>query len=114
RRENRTTRTCTTIYLEPDDLVGRAQALIGSLIPLDAAVYYEQEGGRWFVKRMLGEYGNAELRRAHQQGLPHATTMNLRTPFETGEPYYQDMYDDLPGTRRPRRAGPGVDRQPDS
>lgn len=83
-----------TIYLEPDDLVGRAQALIGSLIPLDAAVYYEQEGGRWFVKRMLGEYGNAELRRAHEQGLPHATTMNLRTPFETGEPYYQDMYDE--------------------
>jgi signal transduction histidine kinase len=82
------------IDLDPDVLVGRAQAMIRGLIPLDAAVYYEREGERWFVRRMLGEYGDAELRRAHEQGLPHASTGNLRTPFETGEPYYQDVYDE--------------------
>ncbi|GHF54456.1 signal transduction histidine kinase [Deinococcus metalli] len=83
-----------TIDLNPDDLIGRAQARIGSLIPLDAAVYYELEGERWFVKRMRGEYGDAELQRAHEEGLPHASTGNLRTPLETGEPYYQDVYDE--------------------
>ncbi|MBB5366377.1 sensor histidine kinase [Deinococcus humi] len=83
-----------TIDLDPDVLVGRAQAMIRSLIPLDAAVYYEREGERWFVRRMLGEYGSAELRRAHEQGLPHASTGNLRTPFETGQPYYQEVYDE--------------------
>ncbi|WP_189071025.1 sensor histidine kinase [Deinococcus radiotolerans] len=82
-----------TIDLDPDELIGRAQARIGNLIPLDAAVYYEREGERWFVKRMRGEYGNAELQRAHEGGLPHETTGNLRVPFETGEPYYQDVYD---------------------
>ncbi len=84
-----------TIDLNPDDLIGRAQARIGSLIPLDVAVYYEREGERWVVRRMRGEYGNAELQRAHEQGLPHATTGNLRIPFETGEPYYQEVYDEV-------------------
>lgn len=83
-----------TVDLNPDDLIGRAQARIGSLIPLDAAVYYEREGEHWVVRRMRGEYGNAELQRAHDRGLPHATTGNLRIPIETGEPYYQEVYDE--------------------
>ncbi|KQR33036.1 ATP-binding protein [Deinococcus sp. Leaf326] len=83
-----------TFVLDPDVLINRAQMLIRTLIPVDAAVYYERQGELWFVKRMLGEYGNEELWRAHQKGLPHASTGNLRTPFETGEPYYQDEYDE--------------------
>ncbi|ULH17933.1 ATP-binding protein (plasmid) [Deinococcus sp. KNUC1210] len=74
-------------------LVERAQTLIGSLIPLNALVYYERDGDRWFVKRMLGEFGSEGLRAAHVAGLPHATTGNLRTPYETGETYYQEVYD---------------------
>lgn len=74
-------------------LVERAQNLIRSLIPLGVSVYYELEGERWFVKRRLGEYGDADLERAHVAGLPHATTGNLRTPYETGETHYQAVYD---------------------
>lgn len=42
---------------------------------------------------MFGQYGNADLQREHERGLPHATTGNLRVPAETGQPYYQDVYD---------------------
>ena len=82
-----------TVELSPNDLIGRAQERLGSLIRLDVAVYYEREGERWFVQRMLGEYGNAGLQREHERGLLHATTGNLRIPSETGQPYYQDVYD---------------------
>ena len=82
-----------TVDLTPGDLIGRAQERVGSLIALDAAVYYERSGERWFVRQMWGEYGNAELEREHERGLPHATTGNLRVPAETGEPFYQDVYD---------------------
>ncbi|GGN44639.1 PAS domain-containing sensor histidine kinase [Deinococcus daejeonensis] len=83
-----------TVDLSPDDLIGRAQERLGSLIHLDAAVYYERDGDRWFVRGMFGQYGNADLQREHERGLPHATTGNLRVPAETGQPYYQDVYDD--------------------
>ncbi|SMB86175.1 ATP-binding protein [Deinococcus hopiensis] len=79
--------------LDPYELIGRAQALLHTLISLNAALYYEREGERWVVRRMLGEYGSEGLRRAHEAGLPHATTGNLRIPFETGETYYQHVYD---------------------
>jgi signal transduction histidine kinase len=74
-------------------LIERAQALTWSLLPLGAAAYYERDGERWFVKRMLGQYGNAELAAAHAAGMPHATTESLRRPFETGETDYQGVYD---------------------
>ncbi|WP_052326692.1 sensor histidine kinase [Deinococcus peraridilitoris] len=41
---------------------------------------------------MLGEYGNDQLRRAHEKGLLHASTGNLRTAYETGRTYFQDVY----------------------
>lgn len=82
-----------TVDLDPYDLIGRAQSRIRSLIPLDAAVYYEREGDRWYVKRLLGQYGDEELARLHAGGLAHDSTGNLRIPSETGEPFYQDLYD---------------------
>lgn len=78
---------------DPYALIERAQALAWSLLPLAAAAYYELDGDRWFVRRMLGEYGNAELAAAHAAGMPHATTMSLRRPFETGETDFQGVYD---------------------
>jgi len=74
-------------------LVERAQHLVRGLIPLGVSVYYELEGERWLVKRRLGEYGNADLERAHVAGLPYATTGTLQTPYETGETHYQAVYD---------------------
>lgn len=82
-----------TLDAEPYALVLRAQELLYTLLPVDTALYYEREDGRWFIRSMWGEFGSEGLRLAHEAGLPHDTTNNLRLPFETGEPYYQDVYD---------------------
>lgn len=81
------------IDTEPLSLIEQTQALLRSLIPLDATVYYERIGERWYVRRMVGEYGNDHLRQAHEEGLVHATTGNLRLPVETGKTLYQDLYE---------------------
>ncbi|AFZ69189.1 ATP-binding protein [Deinococcus peraridilitoris] len=82
-----------TLDTDPFTLIRRAQELLYMSLPVQAAAYYEREGDRWFVRSMLGEFGNDDLRRAHDAGLPHATTGSLRVPFETGEVHYQDEYD---------------------
>lgn len=74
-------------------LIRRAQELLYDSLRVQTAVYYEREGDLWLVRSMLGDYGNEDLRRAHENGLPHAITGNLRIPFETGEVRYQDEYD---------------------
>ncbi|MFC4427105.1 GAF domain-containing protein [Deinococcus navajonensis] len=82
-----------TLDAAPFALISRALDLLYTLLSLDAALYYELEGERWQVRSMRGEYGSPGLQQAHEAGLPHATTDNLRIAFETGEPYYQDVYD---------------------
>ncbi|WP_350242050.1 GAF domain-containing protein [Deinococcus sonorensis] len=76
------------------ELIRRAQALLYELVPVQATVYYEREGDRWWVRSMLGEYGNDTLRQAHEVGLAHASTGNLRAPFESGEVTYVEPYDE--------------------
>jgi signal transduction histidine kinase len=82
-----------TLDAEPGALIERAEELLLDLLPVQAALYYEREGERWFVRSMRGEYGSEGLRLAHEAGLPHDTTDNLRLPSQTGETYYQDVYD---------------------
>lgn len=75
------------------ELIRRAQALLYELVPVQTTVYYEREGDRWWVRSMLGEYGSDSLRLAHEAGLLHESTGNLRVPFETGEVRYLEPYD---------------------
>lgn len=82
-----------TLDAEPSALIGRAQDLLYTLLSLDAAPYYEREGDEWYVRSMYGEFDSDGLRRAHDDGLLSDETDNLRLPFETGEAYYQDVYD---------------------
>jgi len=81
-----------TLSADPEALVQRAQTLLYRLLPIQATLYYQREGDRWFVRNMLGEYGSEGLRRAHEAGLPHEQTGNLRVPFETGKVVYLDPY----------------------
>ncbi|MFC4638276.1 ATP-binding protein [Deinococcus hohokamensis] len=81
------------VSANPSVLIQRAQAQLYDLLPIQAAVYYEREEDRWTVKSMLGEYGSDGLQRAHEQGLMHDQTGNLRVPFETGEVLYLAPYD---------------------
>ncbi|MFD1734331.1 histidine kinase dimerization/phospho-acceptor domain-containing protein [Deinococcus malanensis] len=78
---------------DPDALIQQAQAQLYELLPIQATVYYEREGELWFVRSMLGGYGSDGRKRAHEAGLPHEQTGNLRVPFETGEVLYLDPYD---------------------
>ncbi|BDP42632.1 hypothetical protein DAETH_26010 [Deinococcus aetherius] len=82
-----------SLVTDPGALIRRAQGVLYDLLSLSVTAYYEREGDRWYVRSLLGEYGNDELRRAHDGGLPHDRTGSLRVPFETGEPYYQSQYD---------------------
>lgn len=75
------------------ELIRRAQTLLFELVSVQATMYYEREGDHWWVRSMLGEYGNDDLRQAHEAGLQHASTGNLRVPFETGEIQYVESYD---------------------
>ncbi|WP_180970092.1 GAF domain-containing protein [Deinococcus planocerae] len=81
-----------TLDAEPGALIERAEELLLDLLPVQAALHYERDGERWYVRSMRGEYGSEGLRLAHEAGLPHDTTDNLRLPFQTGETYYQDAY----------------------
>ncbi len=81
-----------TLTTEASALMERAEALLFDLLPIQAVVFYERIGERWFVKSMRGGFGSEGLRLAHEAGLPHEDTHNLRIPFETGEAHYQDVY----------------------
>ncbi|WP_102124778.1 GAF domain-containing protein [Deinococcus planocerae] len=81
-----------TLDSEPAALIQRAEELLLDLLPVQAALYYERDGERWYVRSMRGEYGSEGLRLAHEAGLPHDETDNLRLPSLTGETYYQGAY----------------------
>ncbi len=82
-----------SVTADPHALVQRALDGMLSLLPDGYAVYMEVEGERWVQKVMAGSYGNAELEAAVAAGLPYADTMNLREPFESQQPLYQNSYD---------------------
>ncbi|UBV44337.1 GAF domain-containing protein (plasmid) [Deinococcus taeanensis] len=79
--------------IEPLTLIRRAQALLYDLLPVQAAVYYERDGDRWWVRSMLGHYGSDGLRLAHEAGLPDELTGTLRTPAQTGQVLYVEPFD---------------------
>ncbi|GAA5513915.1 adaptive-response sensory-kinase SasA [Deinococcus carri] len=83
------------LTLEPDPalLVGRAQDIVLSLLPEGVATYYEPEGAVWRLRTQTGSLRDKELQRVLDAGLPYEAAGNLRVPFETREPYYQEVYD---------------------
>ncbi|MGY2895582.1 ATP-binding protein [Deinococcus sp. UYEF24] len=78
---------------EPYGLVRRAQEVTMSLLPPGVALYYELRNETWFCMVQTGDLGNPGLQAAIDGGLPYAQTGNLLLPWTTGEPYYQDVYD---------------------
>ncbi|WP_407541759.1 ATP-binding protein (plasmid) [Deinococcus radiomollis] len=55
--------------------------------------YYELRGETWYCLVQTGDLGNPGLQAAIDGGLPYAQIGNLLLPWTTGEPYYQDTYD---------------------
>ncbi|GGR64455.1 hypothetical protein GCM10008959_28260 [Deinococcus seoulensis] len=85
-------------------LIRRAQEVALSLLDDGFAVYYEPEGGRWRLRAQVGDLRDPALQAAVDAGLDFERTLNLITPWRSGEPYYQDTYDTstdgLPETRQ--------------
>ncbi|AFZ69485.1 GAF domain-containing protein [Deinococcus peraridilitoris] len=84
-------------------LIGRAQEAVAELIGEGFAVYYQLEGESWMPKSQAGGTEHAPLQASLSSALPYDTTHNLRFPWETGQPLYQDRYNptldhDVPGS----------------
>jgi signal transduction histidine kinase len=86
----------TGFSLGADDyeLVRRAQQVALSLVPSGFAVYYELARERWWVRAQVGEMRSPELQRVVDEGLEYAATQSLLRPWTSGEPYFQDQYDE--------------------
>ncbi|AFZ67091.1 PAS domain S-box [Deinococcus peraridilitoris DSM 19664] len=82
-----------TVDTDPYHLIRRVQELLCAYLPRGVTVYYELDGDVWRVKRQLGDYGDEALQRQHEAGLPYAAATHVVSPYESGEPYYQDLYD---------------------
>jgi GAF domain-containing protein len=78
---------------DPLLLIRRAQEVVMPMLADGAALYYEPEGDRWYNRVQHGSLHSPELQAAIDAGLPYAETNNLLIPWTTGQPYFQDVYD---------------------
>ncbi|WP_407541034.1 GAF domain-containing protein [Deinococcus radiomollis] len=78
---------------DPLLLIRRAQEVMMSMLPDGAALYYELEDGYWIKRVQHGSLRSPELQALVDAGLPYTRTRNIHIPWTTGEPYFQDRYD---------------------
>ncbi|MFK7602175.1 GAF domain-containing protein [Deinococcus sp. SM5_A1] len=78
---------------DPGVLIGRAIALVRSLLPPGYAAFWQISGGRWRATAQLGDVGNPELQAAIDAGFPVGQLPTLDLPYQTREPLFQDHYD---------------------
>ncbi|SMB84453.1 ATP-binding protein [Deinococcus hopiensis] len=77
---------------DPMALIRRAQEIVLGLLPEGFAPYYEREGNLWRLRSQVGDRRNPTMQQIVDKGLPYES-QSMRIPFETGEAYYQDVYD---------------------
>ena len=82
-----------SLTTDPLLLIRRAQEVIMSMLSDGAAMYYEPEGEFWYNRVQHGTLHSAGLQAAIDTGLPYAETNNLLIPWTSGQPYFQDVYD---------------------
>ena len=58
-----------------------------------AALYYELEDDCWHNRVQHGSLHSPELQAVIDAGLSYANTNNLLIPWTSGQPYFQDLYD---------------------
>ena len=78
---------------DPLLLIGRAQEVVMSMLSPGAALYYVPEGDHWSTRMQHGTLHSPELQAVVDAGLSYAETRNLVIPWTTGQPHYQDDYD---------------------
>ncbi|UQN05063.1 GAF domain-containing protein [Deinococcus sp. QL22] len=78
---------------DPLLLIRRALEVMMSMLVDGAVSFYVLEDGQWYSRVQHGTLRSPELQAAVDAGLPYAETQNLVIPWTTGQPYYQDVYD---------------------
>ena len=78
---------------DPLLLIGRAQEVVMAMLADGSAQYYELQGERWQIQVQHGSLKSPGLQAAVDAGLPYVETSNLLIPWTSGQPYYQDVYD---------------------
>lgn len=78
---------------DPTVLVRRAQGIVRDLIGEGVALYYELTGTTWHVTAQVGVILDPALQATLDAGLAYDQIENLRRPWESRLPYYQDVYD---------------------
>ncbi|AIZ45672.1 hypothetical protein QR90_12220 [Deinococcus radiopugnans] len=78
---------------EPEILIGRAMALVRSLLPPGYVIFWQIVQGRWQAAAQLGDVGNPDLQAAIEGGFPVGQLPSLDLPYQTREPLFQDHYD---------------------
>ena len=82
-----------TLQAEEVTLIHRAQEVALSLLPEGCALYFRPKGEYWQVISQIGSLNASALQAAIDAGLPYESTLNLRIPWQTRQPYYQSQYD---------------------
>ncbi|GGR19355.1 GAF domain-containing protein [Deinococcus ruber] len=82
-----------TLEHDPLRLVGRAQELILSLLPQGVSTYYELHSELWHLRSHRGEFRDPALLEKLQGGLDRGSILNIERPYETRQPYYQNLFD---------------------
>ena len=78
---------------DPLLLIKRAQEVVLSMLGDGAALYYELEDDCWHNRVQHGSLHSPELQAVIDAGLSYANTNNLLIPWTSGQPYFQDLYD---------------------
>ena len=76
-----------------DALIRRTLELVLSLLPEGSGTFFERAASVWRVSVRVGEWHNDTFRVLSSLGLPVGQTPSFDQPFETGEPFFQDVYD---------------------
>ncbi|MFB9994937.1 GAF domain-containing protein [Deinococcus oregonensis] len=74
-------------------LIRQAQQAVTELIGEGFTVYYELDGPVWRLRSQVGSPEDAAIQTSLESALPYETVRNLRIPWESGTPFYQDTYD---------------------
>ncbi|WP_407572877.1 GAF domain-containing protein [Deinococcus altitudinis] len=77
---------------DPLLLIGRALEVVMSMLPTGAAMYLVPEGERWYSRVQHGSVNSPEMQAAVDAGLPYAQAQNLLASWTTGEPQFQNVY----------------------
>jgi len=78
---------------DPLLLIRRAQEVVLSMLSDGSAMYFVPEGDRWYNRVQYGTLHSAGLQAAVDAGLPYTQPSSLLIPWTTGQPYFQDVYD---------------------